>query len=184
MNRLTGMRAYLCGAMDLALDGGVGWRQALGTWLSNKHGVIVLDPTRKPCDLGSEDMENREYRRQLKIAGDYETLAREMRVIRSVDLRLVDIADFLVVNLDLSVFTCGTMEEIFWANRCKRPILIHVEQGKVRCPDWLYGTLPHEHIFSEWDEIYDYLDGIADGSRDHKRFMYFHDVVHRKARAA
>lgn len=42
-----------------------------------------------------------------------------MKVIRSVDLRLVDISDFMIVNLDLETHPCGTLEEIFWANRQK-----------------------------------------------------------------
>lgn len=182
MSRLTGMRCYGAGAMDLAPDGGVGWRRMIGDWL-DEHGVIFLDPTDKPCVLGVEDMENRDYRRRLKEAGDFDTVAREMRIIRSVDLRMVDIADFLVVNLDLSVFTCGTMEEIFWANRCKKAVLIHVEQGKVNGPDWLFGTFPPEHIFGQWDELKDYLNAIASGTENHKRFMYFDDLVHRKVHA-
>ena len=83
-----------------------------------------------------------------------------MKIIRSVDLRLVDISDFLIVNLDLSIHPCGTYEEIFWANRQKKPIIIHLEQGKQFAPDWLFGTIPHQMIFSTWLEIRDYLHHI------------------------
>ena len=33
-----------------------------------------------------------------------------MKTIRAVDLRLVDISDFMIVNLDLNVHPCGTLE--------------------------------------------------------------------------
>ena len=70
---------------------------------------------------------------------------------------MVDISDFLIVNLDLDVHPCGTYEEIFWANRQKKPIIVHMVQGKQKCPDWLFGTIPHEMIFSSWEEIKNYL---------------------------
>ena len=33
-------------------------------------------------------------------------------------------------------------------------------QGKQKAPDWLFGTIPHEMIFSSWDEIKYYLNKI------------------------
>ena len=47
-----------------------------------------------------------------------------MKQIRPVDLRMVDICDFLIVNLDLEVHATGTYEELYWANRCIKPILV------------------------------------------------------------
>lgn len=159
MSRLKAMRAYLCGAMDRAHDGGLGWRREATAWLHSR-GVIVLDPTNKPIDIGLEDVERREYRREKKLAGDYDSLARDLRVIRSVDLRMVDVSDFVIVNLDLDVYACGTFEECFLANRQMKPVLIHVEQGKEHVPDWLLGTVPHQMIFSSWDDMLAYLDHI------------------------
>jgi hypothetical protein len=75
-------------------------------------------------------------------------------------LRLVDISDFLIVNLDLDIHPCGTYEEIFWANRQKKPIIVHMVQGKQNAPDWLFGTIPHQMIFSTWDDIKNYLENI------------------------
>ena len=45
INRLKGMTAYLCGAMDRVEDGGVKWRQYITPKLQ-ELGVGVLDP----CD--------------------------------------------------------------------------------------------------------------------------------------
>lgn len=159
-SRLSGTRAYLCGAMDRALDGGVGWRRFIRTHCSG-YGIKWLDPTRKPIDIGEESDENRQLRHEAKQNGDYETVAEAMKTIRCVDLRMVDISDWLVVNLDMDIHACGTYEEIFLANRQKKPILVHVEQGKAAAPDWLFGTIPHQHIFSTWEEVFSYLYEVA-----------------------
>ena len=175
MNRLALNRGYLCGAMDRVTDGGVGWRQDLITNLEDLK-ILWLDPTRKPINIGIEDLENRALRHKAKRAGDYEFVRNQMKQIRPVDLRMVDIADFLMVNLDLSVHACGTYEELTWANRMKKPILVRVEQGIEHTPDWLFGVLPFEMIFSTWDEVKKYLRHIAhDPVIDRLNRWYFFD---------
>lgn len=174
INRLRGMRAYLGGAMDRVADGGVGWRRTIGDWL-RRHGVVTLDPCDKPINIGIEEIEDRKKRHANVAAGNYDAVVAEMKKIRCVDLRMVDLSDFLVVNIDVSVHATGTYEELFWANRCKKPVLLHVEQGKEKCPDWLFGTIPHEHIFSCWHHVHEYLRHI-DGDPDvmhGKRWMFF-----------
>jgi len=98
-----------------------------------------------------------------------------MKTIRSVDLRLVDISDFLIVNIDLNIHPCGTYEEIFWANRQKKPIIIHITQGKNNTPDWLFGTIPHQMIYSDWNDIYAYLEHINNSTNinSHNRWYFF-----------
>jgi hypothetical protein len=123
-------------------------------------GVVVFNPIKKPTVVGKEDEETHRLKVQLKSQHRYDELAKLMKTIRSVDLRLVDISDFLIVNLDLDVHPCGTYEEIFWANRQKKSIIVHMVQGKQNAPDWLFGTIPHEMIFSSWDEIKEYLHYI------------------------
>ena len=133
MNRLALNRGYLCGAMDRVLDGGVGWRQDLKDSLKDLK-VLWLDPTRKPINIGVEDLENRALRQKAKRAGDFEFVRNQMKQIRPVDLRMVDICDFLVVNIDLDVHASGTLEELYWGNRMKKPMLVRVEQGVEHTP--------------------------------------------------
>ena len=175
MNRLRANRIYLCGAMDRVKDGGVGWRNEIGAWLRTR-GVIVLDPCNKPIDIGIEDAENRQLRHQLKLAGDYAAVARDKKIIRCVDLRMVDLADALVVNIDVEVHATGTYEELFLANREKKAIIVHMEQGKQNVPDWLLGTIPHQMIFSTWPEVHEYLHYIDSAPEVDalKRWMFFH----------
>lgn len=156
MNRLANTRVYLAGAMDRVSDRGNGWRDNITPFLESL-GIVVFNPIKKPTAIGQEDEATHKLKVSLKFAKKYTELSELMKVIRSVDLRLVDISDFLIVNLDLDVHPCGTYEEIFWANRQKKPIIVHMVQGKQKCPDWLFGTIPHEMIFSSWEEIKNYL---------------------------
>ena len=173
MNRLYLNRVYLAGAMDRVPDGGVQWRQQITPWL-NSRGIIVLEPTNKPCDIGVENAETRKYRQNAKAKGDLGPLLADKEV-RSVDLRMVDITDFTIVNIDVNSHPCGTYEETFWGNREKKPILVRCEQGKYGAPDWLYRTLPQEHIFGTWDDLKRYIDHVAFGENVDrlKRWMFF-----------
>lgn len=173
MNRLYLNRVYLAGAMDRVPDGGVQWRQQITPWLVSR-GVVVLDPTDKPCEIGVENAETRKFRHEAKVKGDLGPLLADKEV-RAVDLRMVDISDFLIVNIDINSHPCGTYEEIFWANREKKPVLIRCEQGKYLCPDWLMWTFPECMIFGTWDDLKIYIDHVAFGKDVDrmKRWMFF-----------
>jgi nucleoside 2-deoxyribosyltransferase len=158
-NRLNNQRVYLAGAMDRVSDRGKGWRDNITPFLESL-GVVVFNPIKKPIMIGQEDEATHRFKTKLKLAQKYDELSQLMKVIRSVDLRLVDISDFMIVNLDLDIHPCGTYEEIFWANRQRKPIIVHMVQGKQQAPDWLFGTIPHQMIFSSWLEIKDYLNYI------------------------
>jgi nucleoside 2-deoxyribosyltransferase len=175
MNRLKNQRVYLAGAMDRVPDRGTTWRDNITPFLE-QMGIIVFNPISKPTEIGLEDHETHVIKTKLKAQQRYEELSGMMKTIRSVDLRLVDISDFLIVNLDLMVHPCGTYEEIFDANRSKKPILIHVEQGKEQTPDWLFGAIPHQMFFSNWDDIKKYIIHINNDQNinTYNRWRFFH----------
>lgn len=176
MNRLKNQRAYLAGAIDRVPDRGAGWRSDITPFLTGM-GVVVFNPLNKPTEIGAEDDLTHTAKAELKESGHYDELSAIMKIIRTTDLRLVDISDFLVVNLDISTHPCGTLEEIFWANRQKKPIIVHIEQGKSQAPDWLFGTIPHEMIFSTWEEIMVYLKAVDSSETvDLKSRWYFFSV--------
>jgi nucleoside 2-deoxyribosyltransferase len=174
MSRLKNQRVYLAGAMDRVADRGASWREEITPFLNNM-GIVVFNPIIKPTDIGLEDQESHSIKTKLKQQHRYDELSSMMKTIRSVDLRLVDISDFLIVNLDLNVHPCGTLEEIFLANRQKKPIIIHMVQGKDQTPDWLFGTIPHQMIFSDWEEIKLYLIHMntSENIDTHKRWYFF-----------
>ena len=177
MGKLYGSSCYMIGCMDRVSDNGVGWRQLIIPRLIEMD-IIVLDPCDKPIDIGREGFDDRIRRQQLIKEENWEELTREMKLLRAIDLRLTDSASFIIFNLDITVHACGSDEEMFWANRKKSPILINCVQGKSHIPSWLFGVLPHEFFFSNWDELFEYLKGVDDGTdkRHFKRWTFFnHD---------
>lgn len=180
-NRLKNTRGYLCGAMDRVADGGEEWRIALQRELADLE-VFWLDPSHKPIDIGIEDTGTRAFANEMKSHGNFEAVKTQLKTIRCVDLRMVDISDFLVVNIDMEVHACGTYEELYLANRQKKPVVVHIEQGKEHTPNWLLATLPHEMIFSTWEEVDQYIRHIAHDPviKHFDRWMFFNFDMCRK----
>lgn len=161
-SKLFGHRVYLAGAMDRVSDRGRGWRDSI-TPMLKALGLSIINPLNKPTETGLENKETAKYKSKLKANKNYDELSRIMKEIRAVDLRMVDISDFLIVNLDIATHPCGTYEEIFWANRQKKPILIKMMQGKEHTPDWIFGTVPHKFIFDSWNDMFYYIKRINTG---------------------
>ena len=174
MNCLEGMRVYLAGAMDRVPDGGVEWRQKIRPTLKS-FGVRVLDPCDKPVEVGIEDSTTRSNIQSLKIRGEYSKIRKEYGVIRTLDLRCVDVSDFIIASIDINVHACGTYEEISVANSQKKPVLIWCQQGKINAPNWLFFMLPHQHIFDSIDDLLVYLANIDSGkdTKHYKRWFFF-----------
>ena len=123
MNRLKGMTAYLCGAMDRVADGGVEWREHITPRLQ-ELGVGVFNPCNKPSDYAPEDEDTRELIHALKRSEKYEDIAAIMKPICAVDLRMVDIAHFIIMNIDMDNHLCGSYHEAFVAIGQKKPVVI------------------------------------------------------------
>jgi hypothetical protein len=176
MNRLLNTRCYLAGAMENDADN-VSWRQAIKTELADLH-ILWLDPTDKPIQIARETPDTMREMVEARKRGDYDAVRRQMKLIRSVDLRMTDITDFQVVNIDPRVPTWGTPEEIANANRQKKPIIARIATGKENTPLWLLGEIPHELIFSTWLEVHQYLRHIAyDQVIDSLGRWYFFDFT-------
>lgn len=136
------------------------WRRTIQQELADLS-IHWLDPTNKPTTIGYETPETKKELERARLIGNYGAVRDIMRVIRCVDLRMTDIADFLIVNIHPGIPTYGTIEEIANANRQKKPIIVHVVGGKQYTPFWLFAMLPHELIFSTWEEVRTYLRHIA-----------------------
>lgn len=177
MNRLKHTRIYLAGAMEKDATNGVEWRQTLMRELADLE-IYWLDPTQKPTDIGRETLETKQELIEARLAGDYDAVHKLMRIIRCVDLRMCDISDCIIINLDPDIPTYGSMEEVVQSNRQKKPIILRVEGGKERTPLWLLAMIPHQLIFSTWEEVHHYLRHIAHDSvidcLDRWYFFNFH----------
>ena len=175
VGKLFGTRTYLVGAMDRVADGGVEWREKITPRL-HELGVMVYNPCNKPIDSPKvvENFDTRESIRILKEAGMFKRIREEYGSIRTVDLRMVDTSDFIIANIDVLVHACGTYEEITLANRQKKPVLVHCEQGLDQVPNWLVMQLPDWCFFHNWDQMIHYLSYIDKGIIPaDKRWVFF-----------
>lgn len=165
-NILNGTRCYLVGAIENAADGGTGWRDFVKERL-DPMGIKVFDPCDKPFvkDL-SETTEMQQLVKQLRRDGDYDRLAKVMKEIRIYDLKLVDISDFIFCYLDATVLSCGSWEELFVANRSKKPCFFVYRQGISQVPSWMFGTLPHKYFYGSLTEAIETIQNIDNGTKE------------------
>jgi hypothetical protein len=104
-------------------------------------------------DSVNEDKEHIAKLVKLRSEGEYKELTKIMRKIRVEDLSLVDRSDFIIAVISAKTASWGTAEEVFWANRMKKPIYLVVSEGRQACPFWIFGTLPADQIYGKVDEI-------------------------------
>ncbi len=175
-NRLKNTICYLSGAMDRVKDGGEEWRDAFIRKLT-PLGINWHNPCNKPFDTGIEDTENRRLINQYKNKGEFDKVKEAMNPVRHIDLRMVDWSHWLIVYLDLDVHPCGTYEELFIANRQKKPIIVMCKQGKKHIPNWLFAVLPHEMMFGSWRNVYKYVHEVdsAEIVKTHNRWLFYKD---------
>lgn len=124
----------------------------------NKIGITVFNPYFKP--FINEIKEDEAARAELKVwmeKGDFHRVHKRMKQVRADDLRLCDISDFFVAYIDPKLASWGSAEEIYTANRMKKPLFIVINGGKRKAPLWLMGMIP-DHYF--YDSLEDALEMI------------------------
>jgi len=177
--RLNNHRVYLAGPIDHASDDGVGWREELTPYLE-KLGLTILDPTNKPTsqcrynEIGDE----KEHIQKLVNLKRWDELREMAKEIVLVDLRMVEVSDFLIAYVDKDVHICGTYDEIFESLRRRKPTLIVHKGGKAEMSMWLRGKMNHNFVFDSFAELYDYLLALHDGTvePDYTRWVFFDKV--------
>ncbi len=165
MNNLLNSRCYLAGSIERSEDNGSSWCTKVKNDLKGL-GIFWLDPRDKPIAYAKESpLSHRELR--LNRAKKEVTIIQDrMRIIRAVDRRMVDVSDFLIVNLDPDVPTFGTHEEVCWASEQNKPVIVRVEGGLKAAPFWWYDQLNPNLFFEGWKEVYGYLYAIARTDRE------------------
>ena len=166
-------RTYLIGPMQYSE--GRYWREELSLFLNNIN-VTIFDPYKKPfINAPEEDEKTHEWMEDLmwqegnstsecnSIGSGYDKVANHMKKVRNFDLSMVDAADFIICYLNAKVPTFGTMEELSWAARCKKPTFIIMDGGKEKTPFWVMGMFPHKYIYNSFDEVKEILTKINDG---------------------
>ena len=166
-------KTYLIGAMEYA--DGRGWRDDMTEFLDSR-GVVVFNPYKKSFINAPEENE----KTIVDLTGmmennDYEIVEKRMKEVRAFDLSMVDRSDFIICYINPKVPTFGTMEELSWAARLKRPVFIVVDGGKSKTPLWVMGMFPHKYIYNSFDEVREMLRSIDDGEKviDSDRWRLF-----------
>ena len=174
MNKLKNTVCYLCGGMDRVADGGIQWRRHITPALRSL-GIGVLDPSDKPTDFGDESPNFREEMYRYKSTDNFDASRNSMRDIAAIDLRMVDIAHFVIMYMDIDTHLCGSYHEAFIAVQQKKPLLIVCEQGKQCIPNWMFGVMPHQHMFSSWEQLLGYLSKVNSGydTEHYNRWRFF-----------
>ena len=145
-------KCYLAGNIENSNAPG-SWRNQVAHEL-RETGIIFFDPLKKPfMDSVNEDKEHIAKLVKLRGDGHFDELSRVMRKIRVEDLSLVDRADFLIASISARTASWGTAEEVFWANRMKKPIFLVVAEGRHACPFWIFGTLKCDQIYGNIEEV-------------------------------
>ena len=177
MNRLKGLRCYLAGPIDQAPDDGVEWRKRITPWLEQK-GVMVLDPCDKPIpDSYYKEIDDEKIgMMRLKETGRYFELSQRMKEIVHMDLRMVDVSDFVIVYLDMDARPFGTIHELINSLNQRKPTLVVVEGGRrANASNWLFGIMDYNFMFDNFEELQVFLDQIDSGNTigDLSRWVFF-----------
>ncbi len=166
MQKLDGAVVYLSGPMEYASDYGVNWRQEIiKSFKDNDLNIICLDPTNKPVELhGTNLKEDVETTKRLKNEGKWEELTKFVKEFRRKDLRYTDLSDFIIAVIDPNIHLCGTYNEIFEAERQKKPRFAIIKGGLKAMPSWLFAVFNYKCVFSSVDECVQHLKKINDGT--------------------
>ncbi len=145
---LKGATVYLSGPMDFvasrAEEQRNGWRARIAAVLK-AYGVRVFDPWYKPevrglGRYGIEDATSTQARdrwvfeRGQKAAQVRASLASDFWPIMHIDLRMVDLCDFVIACTPTNLYSVGTPHEIVLARQQRKPVLL--VSPPVRYPKW------------------------------------------------
>lgn len=136
-NILAGSRVYLSGPMDFVasrqLEKKYGWRTRISKFLKEKD-VTVFDPWEKPeiiglHEYGKEDINTTDVRKEWNY-GNTElncqqraNCANHFGPTIHIDLRMVDVSDFIIAFCPTNIYSVGTVHEIILARQQHKPVL-------------------------------------------------------------
>ena len=156
MSNLKGSRCYLAGAIENDLHPLHGWRNELKDRLRDL-GIMWMDPCDKPIAIGRETEKTQAEMRKARENGHIDYVKKQMTLIQAIDLRMVDVSDFMVFNYSEAVITTGTHQELARASEQHKPIIARIEGGRKKAPFWWYAELQPDLFCSDWDEVEEYL---------------------------
>jgi len=171
MGVLKGKRCYLGGPIQYDTTGH-NWREEPKKVLVEEFGIDLFDPFEDPkqqwVPILQEAQNKKDYEAMAKISGQF---------VRK-DLCMVDRSDFLISYLPYKVPTTGTHHEIINSVNAKKPTLLVCTHGKEYIPLWYYGFIPHEVMFSSWNDLYAYLREVEERKHtSNNRWAYVYGLI-------
>lgn len=136
-NFLRNTRVYLSGPMDFvasrAEEKKSGWRVRVGQFL-HSYGATVFDPWQKPKvrglhEYGKEDLTTIKLRESWTFAPGKDGAIKRDKCARTfwetmhIDLRMVDVSDFVIAYCPTNIYSVGTPHEIIIARQQHKPVL-------------------------------------------------------------
>lgn len=137
-NILDSATVYLSGPMDFVPDREkekrVGWRTRVSEFLE-KHGTTVYDPWNKPGVSGfphygkedeftAKERERWTYDRAESGRRTRAELSETFWPTVHIDLRMTDLADFVIAYCPTNIYSVGTVHEIAMARQQHKPVLL------------------------------------------------------------
>jgi nucleoside 2-deoxyribosyltransferase len=170
MNYLSEKNFYLSGPIEFGEEGN--WRIPVIDYLVNKFNIKVFDPFSDPKQQWVEKIN---YYKKEKNFDKLTDMAKQF--VRK-DLGMVDRCDALIAYVPYKIPTVGTHHEIINANNMKKPVMLVCPQGKENVPVWYFGCLNHNLFFSNWNELYDYLEEANKGAFiNFNRWNFIYDII-------
>jgi hypothetical protein len=136
---LDGTTVYLSGPMDFVRDrteeAQNGWRARISQVLGVVHNVRVFDPWFKPLVRGrdrygvedpnsTQDREAWVFRDDSHSARIRSRLSSRFWEVMHIDLRMVDLSDFMIAYCPTNLYSVGTPHEIVVARQQRKPVLL------------------------------------------------------------
>lgn len=170
MNYLRDKKAYLSGPIFHLKDDGIAWRDQVTPRLE-LFGIEVLDPCKKHIMQGNGDLseigKSKDRFKKLVIAEKWDEVKTEFWPIVRTDLKMVDFSDFVIIDYDPSVPTVGTIHELVVATFEKKVILLKYDKSQLPLfNSWMATFIKSHHFFSEWDDMFLYLEKVNNGILD------------------
>lgn len=160
MNYLEGKTVYLCGNLYADLDNAIDWRTSIYESLS-RFKINILDPCKKTSQNVSEIGEDREKWKDIIKNERWGELKKEFWPIVRYDLRAVDKCDFVIFAYNPEIPTIGSVHELVVANFEKKPILLKYNVSQLdKFNPWISVFIKEHHFFSEWDNMFKYLEDV------------------------
>lgn len=172
INPLKDARCYLGGPIEHDPNAHHNWRTEPTKVLVERFGVNLFDPFADPKQQWVPIL------KEARDKCDFETMTNIARDFVSKDLIMVERSDFIVSYLPKGVPTTGTHHEIIFSSNNKKPTLLVCPQGKQHVPLWYYGFIPHTCMFGSWEDLYVYLQEVADWKHtDNRRWRYRYGLI-------